>query len=94
MKFTSGTKREKYAFSHIKKEIIEAPAFYIPYFNKGFFLYTFSYNISLVIVLKPKDVQNNEWPISFMSAILQGAELNYLSINQQYYEVYKAMKYF
>ena len=63
-------KREKDAFSHIKKVILEAPALYNPYFTKYFFLYTFAYDTSLVVMLTQKDDQNNERPIYFMSTSL------------------------
>jgi len=68
---------EKDVFSHIKQAIAKPPALYNPNFNKYFFLYTFASNTSLIVVIKQKDVQNNEWPRSFMSENLQGQELNY-----------------
>jgi len=53
-------KREKDEFSHIEKSIVEAPALYSPDFNKYIFLYPFTYDTSLAIVLTQKDDQNNE----------------------------------
>lgn len=56
---------------------------YRPDFNKDFLLYTFPSNASLSVVLTQKDELNNEWPISFMSPILQGTKLNYLAVEKQ-----------
>jgi len=81
MQFTSG-KKEKDAFYGIKQAIIEELALYNPYFNKDFLLYTFTSNTSLATVLTQKHDQKNERSISFMSASLQGPELNHLAINK------------
>lgn len=75
-------KRKKDKFSYIKKSIAEAPTLYSPDFRKYFLLYTFTFDTSLVIVLTPKDDQNNEQPISFMSANLQGPKINDPSIDK------------
>ena len=40
------------------------------------------------------DDDNNEASVSFMSINLQGAELNYPTIDKQAYEIYKAVKHF
>lgn len=87
-------KKEKGAFSRIKKAIEKAPTLYSPHFNKGFFLYTFAFDSSLVAVVMKKYDQHNEWPISFMSSILQGHEINYPTIDKQAYIIYKAVKHF
>jgi len=63
-------------------------------FKKYFLLYTFTFNNSLVAVLTQKNEMNNERPISFMSASMQGPELNYPTIKKQAYAVYKAVKHF
>jgi hypothetical protein len=65
-----------------------------PDFSKYFFLYTFSFDQSLVAGLNQKDDYNNEAPVSFMRTNLQGVELNYPSIDKQDYAVYKAVKHF
>jgi hypothetical protein len=63
-------------------------------FNKDFFLYTFAFDQSLVVVLTEKDEKNDEAPLFFMSTNLQGAELNYLAIEKQAYAIYKTIKHF
>jgi len=44
-------KREKDVFSYIKKAIMEEPTLYNPYFSKYIFLYTFTSDTSLTILL-------------------------------------------
>lgn len=63
-------------------------------FIKIFLLYTFASNNSLAAILTQKDEMKNWCPISFMSASMQGSELNYLVIDKQAYEVYKVVKHF
>jgi len=92
--FYNWGKREKYAFTQIKQAIIEAPALYSLYFKKDFLLYTFAFDNSLAAVITKKDEMNNERPISFISARMQGLELNYPALEKQSYVVYKAMKHF
>lgn len=90
----SWEKKEKELFTYIKQAIAEAFALYNLIFNKYLLLYSFTSNTSLVVVLTQKDELNNEQPISFMSASLQGPELKYLTMKKQAYEVYKEMKHF
>jgi hypothetical protein len=44
--------------------------------------------------LTQKDDNRNEAPILFMRTNIQGAKLNYPSIDKQAYAVYKAVKHF
>ena len=85
---------EKEAFSKIKQAITEAPSLQSLDFSKSFILYTFTSDSSLAVALTQKYANNDEWPISFMSTGLQGAELNYPEIDKQAYTVYKAVKHF
>lgn len=87
-------KKEKNAFTHIKQDIIDAPALYSTYFNRYLLLYFFTSDNSLVAVLTQKDEKNNERPISFMSARMQRPKLNYPTIEKQVYTAYKAVKHF
>ena len=48
----------------------------------------------LVAVLTQKEDGGDEFPISFMSVGLQGAELNYPAVDKQAYAVLKAVKQF
>jgi len=85
---------ERYAFTYIKQDIAEVPILYNPDFQKDFLLYTFTFDNSLAIVLTQKGEVNNERPISFMSASMQGPELNYPAIDKQAYAAYKEVKHF
>ena len=88
------TKVEKNAFSKIKTVVAHAPSLKSPDFDKDFILYTFSSNDSLAAVLTRKEDGGDEFPISFMSTGLQGAELNYPAMDKQAYAVFKAVKQF
>jgi hypothetical protein len=81
-------------FSNIKTAISQAPVLRNPNFSKNFFLYTFASDQSLVAVLTRKDDDHNEVSVSFMSTNLEGAELNYPSIDKNAYAVYKVVKHF
>ena len=85
---------EKVAFNDIKIAIAQAPSLRSPYFENYFILYTFSFDNSLAPVLTQKGELGDEYPISFMSTGLQGAELNYLVVDKQAHVVFKAMKQF
>jgi len=85
-------KQKKDDFYQINQDIIDAPTIFSPNYGKGFLIYTFSLDSSIVAILTQKDVEGNEWPISFMSAALQGSKLNYLSIYKHTYVIYKEFK--
>jgi hypothetical protein len=87
-------KEENESFEKIKISISQAPILRSLDFNKDFFLYTFSSDQSLVVILTQKDDDNNEAPISFMSTNLQGHKLNYPTIDKHAYVVYKVVKHF
>ena len=85
---------EKNAFSKIKPFISHAPSLKSPDFEKDFTLYTFTFDDSLAAVLTQKEDGGDEFPISFMSTGLQGAELNYPAVDKQAYTVFKEVKQF
>ena len=85
---------EKNAFGKIKKSIAHAPSLKSPNFEKDFILYTFASDDSLAAVLTKKEDGGDEYPISFMSTGLEGAELNYPAVDKQAYAVFKAVKQF
>ena len=88
------TEIEKNAFNKIKTAVAHAPSLRSPNFDKDFILYTFASDDSLAAVLTQKEDGGDEFPIDFMSTSLQGAELNYPSIDKQAYTVFKAVKQF
>ena len=78
----------------IKQSIVNAPFLTTPNFLNPFTLYTFSSDKSYVDVLTQMNDQQFEAPTSFFSSNLQGAELNYTSIEKQAFAVVKAIKHF
>lgn len=90
----SWDKRENFSFTRIKQDITYVPTLYNPKFKKDFLLYTFASDKSFTAVLTHKDKMNDECPISFMSASMQGLEINYPAFDKQAYVVYKAVKHF
>ena len=85
---------DKNAFSKIKTAIAHAPSLKSLDFEKDFILYTFASDDSLAVVLTQKEDGGDEYPISFMSTGLQGAEVNYPTIDKKAYAVFKAVKQF
>ena len=57
-------------------------------------MYTFASDDSLAVVLTQKEDGGDEFPISFMSTGMQGARLNYPTIDKQAYAMFKAVKQF
>ena len=85
-------KESKESFGKIKEAIMEAPTLRSPNFNSEFILYTFTPDHSIVVLLTTKDEVGEEFPVSFMSTLLQGAELNYLAIDKQDFFFFKEVK--
>jgi hypothetical protein len=88
------SKERKEAFDKIKEAIAEAPTLRSPNFDNEFILYTFASDHSIASVLTQKNEDGEEFPVSFMSTGLQGAELNYPTIDKQAFAVFKAVKHF
>jgi hypothetical protein len=65
-----------------------------PDFSKDFTLYNFASDRSYATVLTQKNSEDNEVPVAFMSSAFKGAELNYPTIDQQVYAVFKEVKHF
>ena len=85
---------EKNAFNKIKTAVAHAPSLKSPNFDKDFILYTFTSDDSLAAVLTQKEYGGDEFPISFMSTGLQGAELNYPAMDKQAYAVLLQLQLF
>jgi hypothetical protein len=85
---------ESQSFNAIKKAIIDAPSLMSPNFSQDFTLYTFASNRFYAAVLTQKNVENNEVPIAFMSSTFKGVELNYPTVDQKDYVVFKEVKHF
>ena len=88
------TKERKEAFAKIKEEIVEAPTLRSHDFDKDFILYTFASDHSITIMITHKDEVGDDFPISFMSMVLKGVELNYPAIDKEAFAVFKSVKHF
>ena len=62
--------------------------------KNDFILYTFAFDDSLAAVLTQKEDGGDEYRISFIRNGLQGAELNYPTVDKQHYTFFKAVKQF
>ena len=76
------TKERQDSFMNIKEEIVEAPTLWSPKFEKDFILYIFAFDYLIVFMLSQKNEVGEEFPVSFMSMGLQGAEINYPPIDK------------
>ena len=85
---------EKNAFSKIKTFVAHVPSLKSPNFKKDFMLYTFASDDSLAAVLTQKEDGGDKYPISFMSTVLQGVELNYPMADKKAYIVFKVVNKF
>jgi hypothetical protein len=72
----------KSTFINIKTAISQALVLRSLDFNKDLFLYTFTSDQLLAVVLTQKYDNNNEALMSFMSTNIQGVELNYPTIDR------------
>jgi hypothetical protein len=64
---------ENESFDKIKSEIAQDPALLSPYFSRAFILYTYSSNISFVVVLTQRNQGGDDFPVAFTSLGLQGS---------------------
>jgi hypothetical protein len=85
---------QKYDFNSIKQGIIQEPSLLYPNYGNEFVLYNFASKKSYASMLSQQNDQNIEVTISFETSALQGAELNYIDVEKQSYEVFKSIKHF
>jgi hypothetical protein len=85
-------KEEREYFDKIKNYISNTPILRSLDFSHDFILYTFAFDHYLVVILTQKDIEGDEAPISFMSTILQGVELNYPAIDKKSFVVFKVSR--
>ena len=85
------TKERNDTFDKIEEDIAEVPTLN---FDKEFILYTFAFDHSIVAVLTQNNELGEEFSVYFMSIGLQGENINYPTINKQYFAVFKDLKHF
>jgi hypothetical protein len=68
---------EKSSFQTINQALVEAPILASPYYTKEFFIFSFSSEEKIVVVLLQKNEEGHENPREFFSRALRDAELKY-----------------
>jgi hypothetical protein len=81
-------------FEQIKQALVDAPVLISPDYSKDFFIFSFSSNDTLVVVLLQKNSDGMEQPISFFSRALRDVEVKYDIMEKQAYALVKALKSF
>jgi hypothetical protein len=72
----------------------ESPVLVSPNYDKEFFIFSFSSEHTIVVVLLQKNEENQEQPIAFFSRDLRDVELRYSILEKQAYALVKALKAF
>jgi hypothetical protein len=84
----------KESFERIKQALVQAPVLISPDYSKGFMIFSFASENTIVVVLLQRNEQGHEQPISFFSKTLKDSELKYDIVNKQAYALVKALKSF
>jgi hypothetical protein len=85
---------EKTSFQMIKQDLVEAPVLASPDYTKDFFIFSFSLEETIDVVLLQKNEEGNEQSITFFSRALRDVELNYDILENKAYALVKALKSF
>jgi hypothetical protein len=84
----------KASLERIKKFIGEAPVMASPDYLKEFYIFSFSYEHTVVVELLQKNDEGLEHPTAFFSKSLRDVELKYDILEKQAYEMVKYLKSF
>eukprot|EP00253_Pinus_taeda_P007298 PITA_07298 len=88
------TVEAKQAFEEIKIALTRTPVLTSPKFDRGFIIFSFASEHTIVAILLQKDDQGCEKPIAFFSKALRYAPLKYKIMKKQAYSLVKALKDF
>jgi hypothetical protein len=88
------TPEARSSFEKIKQALANAPVFIIPDYSKEFFVFSFSSNDTLIVVLLQKNLDGMEQPIYFFNRALRDAEVKYEIREKQAYALVKSLKAF
>jgi hypothetical protein len=84
----------KQSFEQVNNALTQAPVLISPDYTKDFYLFSFSSEHTIVVVLLQKNNEGYEQPIDFFSKSLRDATLNYNIMEKQSFTLVKAIKYF
>jgi len=88
------TSEAKESFERINNFIGEALVLASPDYLKDFFIFSFTYEHTIAVVLLQKNDEGFEQSIAFFSKILRDAELKYFILEKQSYAMVKSLKAF
>jgi hypothetical protein len=81
---------EKSRFQRIKQDLVESPIFISPDYAKDFFIFSFTSEETMVVVLLQKNGEGHEQPIAYFSKVLRDVELKYDILEKKAYVLVKA----
>jgi hypothetical protein len=84
----------KQSFKKVKHALTQAPVLISLDYTKDFYLFSFSYEHTITVVLLQKNNEGYEQPIAFSSKSLRDVALNYNIMEKQDFSLVKAIKYF
>ena len=82
------------SFEQVKRALTEAPVLISPDFTKDFYLFSFTSEHTIAVVLLQKNNEGYEHPIAFFSKALRYVSLNYKIMEKQSFSLVKAIKDF
>jgi hypothetical protein len=84
----------KSTFQRINQGLVEAPVLASPNYAKYFFIFSFAFEDTIVVVLLQKNGKGHEKPVAFFRKSLRDVELNYDIFEKKAYVLVKALKAF
>jgi hypothetical protein len=88
------SQEEKSTFQKIKQALVEAPVLAMVDYAKEFFIFSFSFEETIVVVLLQKNEEGHEQPIALVNKALRDAELKYDILEKKAYALVKELKAF
>jgi hypothetical protein len=87
------TPEARSSFEQIKQALVDAPVLISLDYSKEFFIFSFSSNDTLVVVLLQNNLDGMEQAISFFSRALRDDKVRYDIMEKQAYSLVKSLKY-
>ena len=86
------TLQPKQSFELVKQALTQTPVLINPDFTKDFYIFSFSFEHTIVAVLLQKNTMGQEHPICFYSRALRDAPLKYNIMEKQDLALIKELK--